>query len=113
MRIRFSIIRPDILGQVRQDVEALRNAVDSGDMDGVDCSTAKLVALTDNCHSVDLTEEQWRAFLGGIRKKSPEFKSDYLLPGEICSEILPAVDANDCVLELPIDEEHKQEGPNV
>lgn len=104
MKIRFSIIRPDILGQVRHEVEALRKAVDSGDMDGVDCSTEKLVALTDHCHSVDLTEEQWRAFVSGIRKKSPEFKSDYLLPGELCSEIIPAVDANDCVLELPIDE---------
>lgn len=113
MRIRFSIIRPDILAQVRQEVEALRNAVDSGDMDGVDCSTEKLVALTYHCQSVDLTEEQWRAFVGGIREKIPEFKSDYLLPGEICSEILPEVDANDCVLELPIDEEHKQEGTNV
>ena len=113
MKIRFSIISPDILWQVRQEIEVLRNAVDSGDMDGVDASTAKLVSLTENCHSVDLTEKEWRVFMDRIRKQNPEFQSDYLLQGKVCAEILPAVDANDCVLELPIDEESEQEEPDV
>ncbi len=113
MRIRLSIIRPDVLGQVRNEVEDLRSAVNASDMDGVDAATAKLAALTAVCQSVYLTEEEWRVFLDGVRKRNPDFESNYLLPGEVCSEILPTVAANDCVLELPIDDESAKEESNV
>lgn len=113
MTIRLSIIRPDVLGQVRNEVEELRSSVNAGDMDGVDAATTKLVALTAVCQSVDLTEGEWRVFLDGIRKKNPEFRSSYLLPGEVCSEILPTVSASDFVLELPIDEEFGKGESNV
>lgn len=102
MKIRFAIVRPDIFAQVRAEVDKLRSAVIAGDMDGVDAATAKLVALTADCRSVDLPEEEWRAFLDGIRSRNPAFQSNYLLPGEICADILPTVAANDFVLELPI-----------
>jgi hypothetical protein len=113
MRIRFSIIRPDIHEQVRTGVDELRDAVNAGDMDRVDAATAKLIALTADCHSVDLSEEQWRGFLDGSRQKLPEFQSGYLLSGEVCSDILPTVGSDDHVLELPIDEDAEKEEPDV
>lgn len=113
MKIRFAIVRPDILAQVRAGVDMLQSAVNAGDMDGVDAATAKILAWTADCQSVDLTEEEWRAFLHGIRIKNPEFQSSYLLPGEICADILPTVAANDFVLELPIDGDPGKEGTNV
>jgi hypothetical protein len=113
MKIRFAIVRPDILAQVRVEVDMLRNAVNAGDMDGVDVATAKLLKWTADCQSVDLSEEEWRAFMDGIRSSNPAFQSNYLLPGEICASILPTVVANDLVLELPIDGESGQEGADV
>lgn len=113
MKIRFAIVRPDILVQVRAEVDMLQSAVNSGDMDGVDAATAKLVALTADCRSVDLPEEEWRAFLDGIRSRNPAFQSNYLLPGEVCADILPTVAANDFVLELPIDGEAEKEVTGV
>ena len=113
MKIRFAIVRPDILAQVRAEVDMLHSAVNAGDMDGVDAVTAKLLALTADCQSVDLSEEEWRAFLDGIRSRNPAFQSNYLLPGEICADILPTVAANDLVLELPIDGNAGKERPNV
>ena len=103
MKIRFSIISPDILAQVRSAVDLLSHAVESGNMDVVDISTDKLLVLTAGCHSIELSEKEWRLFLDGIRSKNPAFQSNYLLPGEICTSIFPTVTATDCVLELPID----------
>ena len=113
MKIRFAIIRPDILRQVSAEVGILQSAINAGDMDGVDASTAKLVELTTDCQSVDLLEAEWRAFLAGIRSRNPAFQSSYVLPGEICTDILPTVVANDFVLELPIDEEPEKENADV
>ena len=113
MKIRFAIVRPDILTQVRAEVNRLQSAVDAGDMDGVDAATAKLLAWTADCQSVDLPEDEWRAFLHGIRIKNPEFQSNYLLPGEICADILPTVAAIDFVLELPIDGDPGKESADV
>jgi hypothetical protein len=113
MKIRFIIVRPDILARVRAEVELLQSAVNAGDMDGVDTATAKLLEWTSDCQSVNLSEEKWRAFLNGIRSSNPAFQSNYLLPGDICVEILPTVTPNDFVLELPIDEEPGEEGSNV
>jgi hypothetical protein len=103
MKIRFSIISPDILAQVRSEVDMLLSAVNAGDMEGVDIATEKLWVLTADCHSVGLSEEEWRVFLDGIRSKNPAFKSSYILPGLVCATIFPTVTANDYVLELPID----------
>jgi len=113
MKVRCAIVGPDLLAQVRAEVDMLRIAVNAGDMDGVDSATAKLLALTTDCRSVDLSEEEWREFVAAIRSRNSEFHSDYLLPGEICADILPEVAANDCVLELPIDREAEREGPDV
>jgi len=113
MKIRFAIIRPDILAQVSAEVDLLRRAVNAGDMDGVDAATEKLRAWTADCQSVDLSEEEWRAFLNGIKSKNPAFQSDYLLPGELCAKILPTVEVKDLVLELPIDGEPGKEGSDV
>ncbi len=113
MKIRFAILRPDILTQVSAEVDMLQSAVNAGDMDGVDAATAKLLKWTADCQSVDLSEKEWRAFLDGIRSSNPVFQSNYLLPGEICAGILPAVAANDFVLELPIDGELGKESADV
>lgn len=113
MKIRFAIVCPDLLPQVRAEVDMLRSAVNAGDMDGVDAVTTKLLALTTDCRSVDLSEEEWRVFLGELRSRNPAFQSTYLLPGEICADILPTVAANDCVLELPIDREAEKEITDV
>jgi hypothetical protein len=113
MKVRFAIVSPDILSQVRAQVDMLRSAVNAGDMDGVDAATAKLMALTIDCRSVDLSEEEWREFLAGIRSRNSEFHSDYLLPGEVCAAILPTVAPHDCVLELPIVGEAETEATSV
>lgn len=113
MRIRFAIVSPDILAQVRAEINMLQHAVNSGDMDGVDDTTEKLLVLTTDCHSVDLTEEEWRVFLSKIRSSIPGFQSNYLLPGEVCVSILPTVTAQDSVLELPFDEETGKEAASV
>lgn len=113
MKIRFAIVSSDILSQVRTEVEMLQRAVNAGDMDGVDVATAILLKLTSDCRSVDLSEEEWRAFLAGIRISNPAFQSSYLLPGEVCASILPIVAINDFVLELPIDGEMGEEDVGV
>jgi hypothetical protein len=113
MKIRFAIVTPGILAQVRAEVDMLRSAVDAGDMDGVDAVTATLLSLTTNCRSFDLTEEEWRVLLEGIRSRNPAFQSNYLLPGEVCADILPTVAANDFVLELPLDGETEKEVTGV
>ena len=113
MKIRFSIISPDILTLVRSEVEMLLSAVDAGDMEGVDIATNNLLVLTADCHSVDLSEEEWRVFLDEIRSKNPEFKSSYILPGLACTTIFPTVTINDYVLELPIDGDEGEEDASV
>lgn len=113
MKIRFTIVSPDILVQVRAEVDMLLRAVNGGDMDSVDAATAHLLELTVDCQSIDLSEEDWRTFLNGIRSKNPAFKSNYLLPGELCVPIFPVITANDYVLELPIDGNSEEEEIDV
>lgn len=103
MKIRFAVISPDLLAPVRAGVAMLQHAVNVADMDGVDAATARLLFLTVDCHSVDLSEEDWRAFLDGIRSKHPAFQSSYLFPGEMGASIFPAIAAGDHILELPHD----------
>ena len=106
MKIRFAIISHDLLAQVRAEVDVLLHAVNVGDMDGVDASTARLLELTVDCRSIELSEEEWRAFLSEIRAKNTEFESSYLLPGTICAPLFPNLSvADDYVLELPIDDD--------
>ena len=113
MKIRLAVVNPEMLVQVRAEVEMLRSAVDTGDMDSVDVTTAKLLALTAGCRSVDLSEEEWRVFLKEVRSGNPAFQSNYLLPGEVCAAIFPTVAGSDFVLELPIDGEPETEHADV
>ena len=114
MKIRFAIVNSDLLAQVRAEVDVLLHAVNVGDMDGVDASTARLLELTVDCRSIELSEEEWRAFLSEIRAKNPEFESSYLLPGTICAPLCPNLSvADDYVLELPIDGDMEEEEANV
>ena len=113
MKIRFAIISHDLLAQVRAEVDVLLRAVNVGDMDGVDASTARLLELTVDCRSIELSEDEWRTFLNGIRVKNPDFKSNYLLPGSICASLFPAIGDGDYVLELPIDGDMDEEKVNV
>ena len=103
MKIRFAIISPAILSKVQSEVDVLAHAVNAGNMAAVDMATTKLLKLTDDCHSVDLTEKEWKEFLAEIRSNNPSFQSSYLLPGELCGSIFPTVANGDFVLELPMD----------
>lgn len=113
MKIRFAIVNSDLLAQVQAEVDVLLHAVNSGDMDGVDSATAHLLKLTVDCISIDLSEDEWRTFLNEIRVKNPDFKSNYLLPGNICTPLFPAIGDGDYVLELPIDGDMDEEKFNV
>lgn len=114
MRIRFAVVSPDLLAQVRAEVDVLLRAVNVGDMDRVDTATARLLELTVDCKSIELSEEEWRAFLNELRAKNPEFESSYLLPSTICAPLFPTVSvAGDYVLELPIDGDIEEEEVNV
>lgn len=113
MKIRFAIVRPDILAQVRAEVDILLRAVNAGDMDGVDAATAHLLELTVDCRSIDLSEVEWRTFLNETRTKNPEFESSYLLPGEVCVSLFPTITAGDYVLELPIDGEEGEADASI
>ena len=113
MKIRFAIVNSDLLAQVRAEVDVLLHAVNSGDMDGVDAATAHLLKLTVDCRSIDLSEDEWRTFLNGIRIKNPEFKSNYLLPSDICVPLFPNISIGDYVLELPIDGDMEEEEADV
>jgi len=104
VKIRLAIVSPDLLVDVSREVEMLRTAVNAGDMDAVDAVTATLLTMTARCRSVDLSEEEYREFLQGIRSSDPTFESTYLLPSELCATVLPTVATGDFVLELPIDE---------
>lgn len=113
MKIRFAIVSPDLLAQVRAEVDILLRAVNAGDMDGVDAASAQLVELTVDCRSIDLSEDEWRTFLNEIRAKNPEFESKYLLPGEVCVSLFPTITAGEYVLELPIDGDMGEEEVDV
>jgi len=114
MRIRFAVVSPDLLQRVRDEVDVLQRAVNTGDMDGVDTATARLLELTVDCRSIELSEGEWRAFLDEIRAQNPEFESSYLVPGIICAPLFPLISvASDYVLELPIDSDMQGEDVNV
>ena len=113
MKIRFSIVSPNLLAQVRAEVDNLLRAVNVGDMDGVDAATAQLLELTVDCRSTDLSEDEWRSFLDDIRAKNPEFQSNYLLPGEVCVSLFPTITTSEYVLELPIDGDMGEEELDV
>ena len=113
MKIRFAIVNSDLLAQVRAEIDALLCAVNAGDMDGVDAATALLLKLTAGCNSIDLSEDEWRTFLNKIRLKNPDFKSNYLLPGDICAHLFPEISDGDYVLELPIDGDMEEEKVDV
>lgn len=113
MKIRFAIVGSDLLAQVRTEADMLLRSVNNGDMDGVDRATTHLLELTVDCKSIDLSESEWRTFLNEIRAKNPEFESNYLLPGEVCTALLPTIIAGDHVLELPMDGDMGKESVDV
>lgn len=110
MKIRLAIVSPDLLPDVDRSVAALRAAVDTGDMDAMDSATATLLTATARCRSVELSEQAWRDFVEGIRRSNPAFGPSYLLPGELCTPVLPAAGRGDVVLELPV---HDTPGPGT
>jgi len=113
MKLRMTIVSPGIAGQVRAEVDMLRRAVDDGDLDRADAATARLLELTADCRSLDLSEEDWRAFMNAVRRGNPAFESSYLLPGEVCASLFPAITASEQVLELPIDGETGEDEVDV
>lgn len=110
MKIRLAVILPDDLARVMRLTGDLRTAVNSGDMDGVDVATEKLMAVTAKMSSVDITEEEWCRFLAKVRDRNAAFQSDYLVPGELCSQFFSEAMADTMVLQLPFAE---REGDDV
>ena len=110
MKIRLAAISLDNLPQAHPLIDTLRNAVNAGDMNSIDTATDNLLALTNVEHLVDLTEEEWQKSLAQIRIKNPAFQSDYLISGEVCSQIFPNITSKMKVLQLPFDE---KEGEDV
>ena len=113
MKIRFAIVSSDLLAKVRAEVDVLLRAVNTGDMARVDSTTANLLKLTADCRSIDLSEDEWRTFLNEIRAKNPDLKSNYLLPGDICTALFSTIEDGDYVLELPIDGDMEEEKVDV
>jgi len=103
MKIRMTRIGPDLAIAVQSEVDLLRQAVDTGDMDGVDAATARLLTLTADRPSIEFAEQAWQALTNEIRSTDPGFESGYLLPGELCRALFPTIGASEQVLELPID----------
>ena len=113
MKIRFVIVSSGLLAQVQAEVDVLLRVVNTGDMDGVAAATARLLKLTADCRSIVLSEGEWRTFLNEIRVKNPDFKSNYLLHGDICAPLFPTIEDGDYVLELPIDGDMEEENVDV
>lgn len=105
MKIRMSVVSAAPAAEVQSEVDRLRHAVEVGDMDAVDAATARLLTLTVDCRSIELSEEAWRAFTNDIRTRLPAFESNYLLPGTLCASLFPTIGASEQVLELPIDDD--------
>jgi hypothetical protein len=104
MKMRLAVIPPDDLADVMRLTRDLRSAVNAGNMDGVDSATEKLMALTDKARSVDITEEEWRRFLAEVRANNAAFHSDYVIPGQLCSQFFPDETGDAMVLQLPFSE---------
>lgn len=110
MKIRLAVIPPDDVAGVLRLTGDLRTAVNTGDMDGVDAATQKLMAVTAKMRSVDITEDEWRRFLIDIRANNAAFQSDYVVSGQLWSRFFPDATADTMVLQLPFDE---REGDDV
>ena len=104
MRIRLAVISPDDLADVMRLTGDLRSAINAGDMDGVDSATGKLMAVTAKTRSVDITEEEWRGFLIEVRANNAAFQSDYVIPGQLCSQFFSGETAAAMILQLPFAE---------
>lgn len=113
MKIRMSVVSAALAAEVQSEVDRLRHAVEVGDMDAVDAATARLLTLTVDCRSIELSEEAWRAFTNDIRTRLPAFESNYLLPGTLCASLFPTIGASEQVLELPIDDDKDEDEIDV
>ncbi len=104
MKIRLAVIPPaDLAGFMRLTGD-LRRAVNAGDMDAVDAATEKLMDVTAEMRSVDITEEEWRRFLTEVRSENATFQFDYIVPGQLCSQFFAEATADTMVLQLPFTE---------
>lgn len=113
MKIRMTLVGPELAAEMQSEVDALRRAVDMGDMDAVDAATARLLNMTGDCESIVLSEQAWRTFTNEIRSKNPGFESNYLLPAAVCADLFPSIKAGEQVLELPIDDETDEDQNDV
>lgn len=104
MKIRIAIIPPEDLPVVTRLAADLRNAVNAGDMEGVDATTEKLMAVTEKMRSVDISEEEWCAFLSEVRARNEAFESDYVIAGQECLRFFPDAAAGTMVLQFPFSE---------
>ncbi len=104
MKIRLAVIPSDEVAGVMRLTGDLRTAINTGDMDGVDVATQRLMAVTAKMRSADITEGEWRRFLIEIRANNAALRSDYLVPGQLCSQFFPDETEDTMVLQFPFAE---------
>jgi hypothetical protein len=104
MKIRLAVIPADGLAHIRHLIEVLQNAVNAGNIDGMDSATEELLSLTAGWPLIEISEEDWREFLAGTRAVNPAFQSDYLVYGGACSRFFSNMPPEAMVLQLPFDE---------
>jgi len=123
MRIKIAVIPGEHIDKVQDLSLKLQDAMEAGEMKGVDQIAIRLLSLTDKNHSLSLSEEYWHQLIEQIRSFDDNFQSDYILAkpqlemiiaaglAESFTEIVTLVEyalKNKCaVLQLPYEEEDK------
>lgn len=104
MRIRLAVIPSEKLQLIKTLVESLQKAVESGDIDCMENITDKILDVTAEENSIDLSEEDWQKFIMRARSNKGVLKSDYFLYGEVCQSFFPNMTSDSLVLQLPLNE---------
>lgn len=102
MIIKMAMISYEHASEAHELSVKLKGAVEAGNMQIVDASAQKLLALTDNEYFVLLSEEAWHQLLTSLRVIDRDFVSNYLIGRSQLETIVSAKLAavHDGVIEL-------------
>ena len=79
MKIKIALIPTGHTSKALDLSTKLQNAMEAGEMSGVDQLTEELILLTDSEHSLSLSEEYWHQLMEKVRSFDADFKSDYIM----------------------------------
>lgn len=79
MKINISLIRSEYVAEALRLSRLLTVAVEAGEMQSVDRTAEHLLSLTDNGHSVKISEELWHRFISSVRNIDNRFTSNFLI----------------------------------